>query len=368
MNARGFRSDLLAWYDAQRRDLPWRRTDDPYAILVSEVMLQQTQVARVEEYWPRFLDRFPTLDSLASASEDEVCAAWSGLGYYRRARNLRKAAIAIAGGGGCVPETADELRELPGVGEYTSAAVASIAFGEAVPVLDANVVRALARLSAEARDATRATARQRLRALAARLIDPGRPGDFNQAMMELGALVCTPRAPGCETCPVSQHCLAREDGDPERFPPARPAGGPNEMRETAALAARRGRVLLTREPDERGWWPGLWRLPRVIVSESRADGGRTDGGSGGSREGDDPAAALRERLERSYGLTCDDLTPLPAVTYGVTTNRVRLVVLVCRTPRGRLRRTPDVRWVAPGQALTLGLPAADRRILESFEP
>ncbi len=362
IDAKRYRRELLAWYDANKRDMPWRRTSDPYAILVSEVMLQQTQVSRVEEYWVRFLERFPTVETLAEATEEDVCALWSGLGYYRRARNLRKAASAIIESGGGVPRTSELLRELPGIGAYTAAAVASIAFGEAVPVLDANVVRVLARLLAEPGDATRAPVRRRLESAVTELLDPERPGDFNQAMMELGAVVCSPTSPACDRCPVCDHCTARAAGDPEAFPVTRVAARTNEMHETAALVVRRGRVLLTSQPDVRGWWPGLWRLPRVVASGVVVHAGERP------RTEDGQADALRALLRERSGLACDDLTPLVTTTYGVTTNRVTLEVMSCSGPRGRLTRSPLVRWFTLQEALSLGVPAADRRILEEHVP
>jgi len=364
MNVRLFRRDLLAWYDANRREMPWRGSSDPYAILVSEVMLQQTQVSRVEEYWKRFLERFPTAEALAAATEDDVCAVWSGLGYYRRARNLRKAAIAIVDSGGAVPATADALRELPGIGAYTAAAVASIAFGEAVAVLDANVVRVLARLTVEEDEVTRAPVRRRMESLAAELLDPARAGDFNQAMMELGALVCSPASPSCLLCAVRSHCAAHLSDDPERFPVKRAPGRTNELKETAALIVRRGRILLTRESDEREWWPGLWRLPRVLAPapDRSVEGAASASGIAPGVE------RLRALLLDRHGLTCGSLAPLAATTYGVTTNRVTLTVVCCDAPSGRLRRSADTRWFAPDTALELGLPAADRRVLEEHVP
>jgi len=359
-----FRRELLAWYDASKRDLPWRRTSDPYAILVSEVMLQQTQVARVEEYWQRFLERFPTVAALAAATEDEVCSLWSGLGYYRRARSLRAAATVIVVRGGDVPGTAELLKELPGIGAYTAAAVASIAFGEAVPVLDANVNRVLARLTAEQEDVTRAAARRRLERAAYDLLDPTRPGDFNQAMMELGAIICSPLSPRCEVCPVAVHCAAHATGEPERFPDSRGSGRTNAMLDTAAFVVRSRRVLLTTMTDSRGWWPGLWRLPRVTDC-------RPGSASTGSAQSDDDGAAedaLRRLLREGFGLTCDDFTHVATTTYSVTNNRVTLNVLACRSPHGRLKRSHRARWVSLDEALSLGVPAADRRILERHGP
>src|ERR1017187_639038 len=206
------RSELLAWYRHNRRDLPWRRNADPYAIWVSEIMLQQTRVAVVVERYQAFMARFPTLVSLAEASEQDVLALWSGLGYYRRARMLHRAAQFVAGNyEGNLPVSSVELRALPGIGVYTAAAIASIAHGEPVAVVDGNVERVLCRM-AEWESASRAGAaalRRNIEKLAARLVDPARPGDFNQAMMELGATVCLPRNPKCLVCPVSADCTTQ---------------------------------------------------------------------------------------------------------------------------------------------------------------
>ena len=188
---------LLAWYDTHQRDLPWRENRDPYHVWLSEIMLQQTRVAAVIDHYRKFLRRFPTVQKLAAARKSSVLAAWSGLGYYRRARMMHAAAKAIVREyGGRFPETADSLRTLPGIGRYTSAAIASIAFGQPVAVVDGNVERVLQRLSG------RRLAGEELWKAANGLLDKRRPGDFNQAMMELGAVVCTPRAPACLTCPI----------------------------------------------------------------------------------------------------------------------------------------------------------------------
>ncbi|MBD3366853.1 MAG: A/G-specific adenine glycosylase [Candidatus Eisenbacteria bacterium] len=263
---------LLAWYDVSRRDLPWRGTTDPYAVWVSEVMLQQTQVGRVIDYWTRFLDALPTVESLAGASLDDVLALWSGLGYYSRARRLHAAAREVVDErGGRLPETAAGLRELPGMGDYTSAAVASIAFGEPVPVLDANVVRVLSRLLASTGDPRRAGVRRELRAAAAEIVRVGRPGDVNQALMELGALVCLPREPACDDCPLFSFCAGRQSGDPRTYPAA--AGRPEvlTLREAALVLCGEGTVLLTRERHPRGWWNDLWRLPTKELGSGRPE-------------------------------------------------------------------------------------------------
>ena len=206
-NARAFRRRLLAWYARHRRPLPWRETRDPYAILVSEIMLQQTQVARVEEYWTRFLRRYPTVDALASASADAVHESWAGLGYYARARNLHAAAQQVARDhAGTFPPDPDELRRLPGIGRYTANAVASIAFGADVGTVDTNIARVLARafrIPGPKKSARRA---RRTWHLVDALVPRGRAGDWNQALMDLGATICTARAPRCPQCPVRTTC------------------------------------------------------------------------------------------------------------------------------------------------------------------
>ena len=216
-----FRSDLLAHFDRNKRDLPWRMDRTPYRVMVSELMLQQTRVETVLPYYARWLEQFPTFEALAAASVDDVLRAWKGLGYYARARNLHKAAQVVRDRyQGVLPEDPAELRALPGVGEYTTGALASIVFGVAIPAVDGNVKRVLARLFDEATPSPKW-----LRAVAGDLVDPERPGDFNEAMMELGATVCTPRAPRCGDCPVRPHCFAYqrdtvlERPSPRRRPP-----------------------------------------------------------------------------------------------------------------------------------------------------
>ena len=252
------RRQLLAWYDTNRRDLPWRKTRDPYAIWVSEIMLQQTRVAVVIDRYQAFLSRFPTLAALAAAPEQDVLALWSGLGYYRRARMLHKAAqFIVAEREGEMPTVAKELRLLPGIGSYTAAAIASIAHGEHVAVVDGNVERVICRLRGweEAAGAGATTLRRKVEAAAEELVDPQRPGDFNQAMMELGAMVCLPRNPQCLVCPLSENCATR--GEHKTQPRPR-----MQSREAGCALVLRGReVLLEQRPDTNTVMPGLWQLP-----------------------------------------------------------------------------------------------------------
>jgi A/G-specific adenine glycosylase len=261
-NRARFRRALLLWYDKNRRDLPWRRTRDPYAIWLSEIMLQQTRVAAVLERYRIFLERFPNIESLASASEYAVLAAWSGLGYYRRARMLHRCAGEIvARYGGRFPETAAALRELPGIGRYTAAAIASIAFGEAVAVVDGNVERVLERV--EGGNLSVAESWQR----AQELLSKSRPGDFNQAMMELGATVCLPRQPRCMDCPARALCATgarelRSKGSGLRVLPA--GVSPRQLKREiwCTLERRDGHVRMVKRPLQASLMAGMWELPQ----------------------------------------------------------------------------------------------------------
>ncbi len=257
---------LLRWYDGARRELPWRREASPYRTLVSELMAQQTTLAVVVPYFERFMARFPTLATLAAATDEDVMALWSGLGYYARARNLRRAAVAVvAEHGGALPPTEDELRRLPGVGPYTAAAVASIAFGARTFALDGNGARVLARLFGVAEPIDRPSTRARLRTLGEAEVPAQRPGDFNQAVMELGALVCTPRNPRCDACPVSAVCVARARGLTATLPSRSPKPSRPIVRVACACITDGARVLLVKRAD--GLLRGTWTLPETEVGE-----------------------------------------------------------------------------------------------------
>ena len=255
---RRFRKNILAWYDLHRRDLPWRASRDPYRVWLSEIMLQQTRVAAVIEHYREFLRRFPTVEKLASAREASVLAVWSGLGYYRRARMLHAAAkVIVREHGGAFPATAQGLLALPGIGRYTSAAIASIAFGEPIAVVDGNVERVLRRVSGKR------LAGEELWTAATHLLDAERPGDFNQAMMELGAVVCTPRAPACLTCPVVDLCATRGElsGTAKALP--------QKKREIHYALNHRngdgdnGEVFLVQRARDASLMAGMWELPEL---------------------------------------------------------------------------------------------------------
>jgi len=254
------RAALAAWYEIAKRDLPWRRTRDPYAIWISEIMLQQTRVAAVIPYYERFLALYPTVDALAQAPEPELLAAWAGLGYYSRARNLQAAAKTIVALG-AFPRDHSILRTLPGIGDYTAAAVASIAFGHPHAVVDGNVVRVLARFLAETGDISQSATKSRLRLAADEFLDPAQPSRHNQAVMELGATVCTPRDPQCAKCPLANGCQAHEKGLARELPIKLSKTVIRRVERSLLVVIRNGNILLWQRPPEAAILSGFWELP-----------------------------------------------------------------------------------------------------------
>jgi A/G-specific adenine glycosylase len=328
---RKFQRELLAWFDSHARDLPWRQSSDPYCIWVSEIMLQQTRVTAVLDYYARFLGLFPSVAALARAAEPDVLAAWSGLGYYRRARMMHKAAQAVVRDHqGIFPRTAEELRKLPGIGEYTSSAVASIAFGEPVAVVDGNVERVLLRVFPENKKP--AAPANWFRERAAGLLDARRPGDFNQSMMELGAMVCLPQRPLCLQCPVQPFCATRGE---HQAPPRKKM----RSRLIAYALLRRNRagstqVLLQQRPLSASLMPAMWELPEVTMLESD-----------------------RERVE---------LTLLHAIT--VTNYRVRVLRFSEQEATLRFPAEGNPRqWIKSSELSSLPLTGLARKVLQRLQ-
>lgn len=315
---------LLRWYARARRDLPWRGSRDPYRVWISEIMLQQTQVERVREYFSRFLDRFPDVRSLARSREAEVLRLWEGLGYYRRARQLHAAARAIvADHGGEFPRTVEALRRLPGIGRYTAGAIASIAFGVRAPIVEANSRRVLARLVGHAAPVGGPAGDRPLWEVAERLVPEREPGLFNQALMDLGAGVCTPARPLCPRCPLAGACVARRTSRVAEIPAPAPRRAATIVRETAVVERRGDRVLVERRgPGE--WWEGLWDFPR----ERR------------------PPTCKR----------------LGTVAYTVTHHKVTCTVVERATTGPVPRAARNRRWVTPRALAKLPLSAPGRRI------
>ncbi|HEV8325147.1 MAG TPA: A/G-specific adenine glycosylase, partial [Myxococcota bacterium] len=340
------RRRLVEWFDRSARDLPWRRTRDPYAVWVSEVMLQQTRVDTVVPYYERFLARFPTVQSLADAPEDDVLRLWQGLGYYSRARNLQRAARLLAAGRGArMPPDAAGLRALPGVGRYTAGAVASIAYDAPEPILDGNVARVLVRLFGIDGDPRAPALAPRLWELAAALVPPappspapgplvGRPtpARFNQAMMELGALVCLPVEPRCLLCPVHDPCAARRSGRQGELGGPRPRRAPEPVTRLVAAVERPGRLLWMRRAE--GLLGGLWELPGL------------DGPAGGAAP---PLRALAAFVSASCGVPVTlDPDPVGEVTHVFTHRRMTAHLHRAHPARGaRLAPAPPydgARW------------------------
>ena len=328
---RSLRGPLLRWYRRHRRDLPWRRTRDPYAIWVSEAMLQQTTVAAVIPYWERFLTRFPNLQTLARASEDEVLALWTGLGYYRRARALREGAIAVMNRhDGSVPSERDALLALPGIGPYTAGAIASVAFDRPEPVVDGNVKRVFARLFAIRTDGARTE--KRYWTIARALVEGPSPGDLNQAVMELGATICTPRSPDCNRCPLARACRARALGNPEAFPKARPRPPVQGVGVALAWIERNGRFLLERRHPGSPL-RGSWDLPATEVG-------------------------------KPFRAEIDPKGTIARLTHTILSRRLDIEV-VAATFRGRLPHDGSLRWIGPAQLATVATSAATMKAIRA---
>ncbi|HEV2969184.1 MAG TPA: A/G-specific adenine glycosylase [Pirellulales bacterium] len=349
-----FRRKLLVWYRRHARELAWRRDRDPYRVWVSEIMLQQTQVVTVEPYFERFIDAFPTIRALATAKEDSVLRLWEGLGYYRRARQLHRAAKIIAAEhGGQFPDDPDAVRRLPGVGRYTAGAILSIAFDRPEPILEANTVRLFSRLLA-CRGDTRRAAAQRLLWHAAETVLPARGvGRFNQALMELGSQVCRPREPDCPKCPVMELCPTHRDGLQASVPAVRSNPPTEQVREAAVVITRRGRVLLVRRGDHERW-AGLWEFPRVPCDRA-----------------EDPitAAELIAKIHQRTGVVIQRPRSLTTFRHGVTRFRITLecfAATAAKAPRQR-RAAAEQKWVRAVELADYPLSSTGRKLSRLVE-
>jgi A/G-specific adenine glycosylase len=345
------RRALLAWFRKNARDLPWRRTKDPYAIWLSEIMLQQTRVEQGLPYYERFIAAFPTVQALAQAKEDEVLKLWEGLGYYSRARNLHKAAKHVAFA--CnneLPRMAAHWLELPGVGRYTAGAIASIAFGERTAVVDGNVIRVLSRLF-NVDDCTDETAtREQLWTLAESLVPPKHPGDFNEALMELGATICTPKNPMCEVCPVARLCAARALGV-ETARPVRRSKKPTPHREhVAAAIAKGGRYLIVKRASK-GLLGGLWEFPGGDVA------------SGETHE-----TAIKRIIGEQTGLRVRAGGPVASVDHAYSHFRVTVHVYACQYSAGKVqvRDHIDAKWVWKSHFSRYAFPKTHHKFLDQL--
>ena len=322
MEPRAISRPLVAWYARAKRDLPWRRQPEPYRVWVSEIMLQQTQVERVRDFFVRFVERFPSVQALAAAREHDVLKAWEGLGYYRRARQLHAAAQRIvADHGGEFPRTVAGLMTLPGIGRYTAGAIASIAFDVPAPIVEANSRRVLARLVGHAAPLDGPRGDEPIWGIAARLVPQRGAGRFNQALMDLGAIVCTPDRPLCGRCPLAAACVAKHRDQVDRIPAKAVRRAAKKIRETAVVVRHGDHVLVERRgPGE--WWEGLWDFPRVAAAKGRRRG---------------------------------------AVDYTVTHHVIRCVVREQAVPR-RTKPTRAQRWVTIRRLATLAMSSPGRKI------
>lgn len=342
---------LIRWFEANARDLPWRRRRTPYRVWLSEMMLQQTQVDTVIPYFRRFTKRFPTVRALADAPLDEVLKLWEGLGYYARARNLHRAARIVANEfKGRFPKTVEGLMRLPGVGRYSAGAIASLAFGVDAPALDGNVARVLCRIFAIRRDPRETQARDELWSLAGSLLPKGQAGKFNEALMELGATICTPHAPKCEICPIAAHCEARRRGIQEQLPVKRARKLTPHYEVTAAVIRRNGRVLIAQRPHD-GMLGGLWEFP------------------GGKREtGESLEECLRREIREELRLEIEVGEPVAVVNHAYTHFRITLHAFECRVRSGMARAigVADFKWVRMSELDRYAFASTDRRIIQAL--
>lgn len=343
----GFSRYLLDWYKTNHRDLPWRGETDSYKIWVSEIMLQQTRIETVIPYYQRWMQRFPDLPSLAQADEQAVLRAWEGLGYYSRARNLHKAArLVMENHYGELPADVRLLQQLPGIGRYTAGAIASMAFGIDAPALDGNIKRVLARVFNMALPIDSPRGLKVLWQLAADHLPPGQAGDHNQALMDLGAALCTPRKPACPQCPLNSVCQAARLGLQEQLPIKKAAAVVPQIEVTAAVIFQDGRVLITRRPSK-GLLGGLWEFP------------------GGKREdGESLAACLQRELREELAIETSVGEEFGEYKHAYTHFRVRLFAFYCTITQGQpqLLHASELMWVAPQDLGGFPMGKIDRQI------
>ncbi len=348
-HSKAIRQNLLRWYRRTARDLPWRRTSDPYAVWISEIMLQQTQVETVIPYYQRFLKRLPTVRKLARARLDTVLKLWEGLGYYSRARNMHKAAqIVCQDFSGAFPSEVAEMRKLPGIGRYSAGAIASIAFNRPEALVDGNVARVLCRLSRLYIEPKSLQGQERLWSLARALLAPRSAGDFNQGLMELGALVCRPEAPACPRCPLRNQCQANIHGEQDSLPLRTSRKHTPLYHIAVGIIFRRGLVLIDRRPPK-GLLGGLWEFP------------------GGKKEdGESLKEAVVREVHEELGIHVNVLHKLMVIDHAYSHFRIRINAFLCRFGSGKVecRSCTAFRWVNPLQLRRFAFPAANKKIID----
>jgi A/G-specific adenine glycosylase len=340
---------LIRWFEQHKADLPWRRTSDPYAIWLSEIMLQQTQVNTVIPYYERFLARFPIVQALAAAPLDDVLKLWEGLGYYSRARNLHRAAQRVVNElNGVFPGTVPDLLSLPGVGRYTAGAIASLAFGQDVPVLDGNVIRILTRLFDSADDVTETATKNALWSLAEQLVPAGRAGPWNEGLMELGRVICTPQSPDCAVCPVAAFCEARVRGTQHERPVKSPKAKTPHYDVTAAVIRHTdGQLLIAQRPPD-GMLGGLWEFP------------------GGKREpGESLRDCLRREIREELGIEIAVHEQIGTVRHAYSHFRITLYAFACELVEGEPQAIAcaDWTWTSLDEIDRFAFPVTDQKII-----
>jgi len=347
-----FRRRLLSWYEKHRRDMPWRETDDPYKIWVSEIMLQQTQVSTVKPYYRAFVRRFPTVGRLAKANLNEVMKVWEGLGYYGRARNLHKAAQEVVTRfEGQIPDNLQDLLSLPGIGRYTAGAILSIAYHQPVEILDGNVIRLLSRVFHVTENVDMTETRKVLWDIARRVLPRKHVQDFNQALMELGSQVCKPRRPLCETCPMAPVCEANRLSIQTQLPVRTPRKPVPHYDVTAGIIWKGDKLLITLRPP-RGLLGGLWEFP------------------GGTLEaGEILEGCLHREIREELGIDIEVGDPIVSVKHAYTHFKITLHAFHCQYRGGRIQclACDDYRWISTDSFHEYAFPAADRKIIEILE-
>jgi A/G-specific adenine glycosylase len=343
------RRKLLVWYDQTKRNLPWRNTKDPYSIWVSEVMLQQTQVKTVIPYYERWIKILPTIEKLAKTPEQKILKLWEGLGYYSRVKNLKKSAKIICKEmNGKLPKKAKDLQNLPGIGRYTAGAISSIAFGLKAPVLDGNVKRVLSRLFCISDNGETSASENRLWSKAGHLLSTHRPGDFNQALMELGATICIPKLPLCQQCPLRSICQAFSTNSVSKFPPSKKKIPSKKIEVSAGIIIKNKKVYIQQRAKD-GFMGGLWEFP------------------GGKREeGESPEDCLKREIQEELGTTVVSLNQVMTIKHTYTQFRVTLNVFSCILGRKKIRPEGcnQWKWVSLSSLKKYPFPAANVKIVE----
>jgi A/G-specific adenine glycosylase len=356
--APNFVSALLSWYDGNGRDLPWRDHPEAYAILVSEIMLQQTTVPAVIPYFKRWMENYSTVEDLAKADLEEVLLQWEGLGYYSRARNLHAAARKIVSEHrGAIPDDPVTLKELPGIGDYTAAAIASIAFGIRAPALDANNLRVWSRLLAS-------SDKKRIARVFARVLSPDRPGDFNQALMDLGSSVCTAKNPDCLVCPLILWCRAYRKGKVSEYPEKKTRPDTTHIEAAIGIVVRDGKILVQRRPDT-GLMAGLWEFPGGKIGKP-SGGGKTGRGRGGETTSEAPEEAVVREVREETGLRVQVCEKLGVFNHAYTRFRVKLHVFICKRKAGTVHNV-SAKWVTLEELEGLAMPSVNRKIVRKLE-